>query len=80
MGEIDIIGKDGPVLTFIEVKYRHDLSKGDPAEAVHGRKQDRIRNTARGYLYFRGLGEEIPCRFDVVTILGEEVRLIRNAF
>lgn len=80
MGEIDIIGKDGSVLTFVEVKYRHDIKKGDPAEAVHGKKQEKIRNVARGYLYFHRLGEEISCRFDVVAILGEEIRLIRNAF
>uniref|UniRef100_UPI0032617F38 YraN family protein n=1 Tax=Clostridium sp. NkU-1 TaxID=1095009 RepID=UPI0032617F38 len=34
-GEIDIIAKDGKELVFIEVKYRRNLEKGDPAEAVH---------------------------------------------
>ncbi|WP_026891271.1 YraN family protein [Lacrimispora aerotolerans] len=80
MGEIDLIAKDGNQLVFIEVKYRKNLSKGDPAEAVDGRKQLRIRNAARGYLYFNRYGEDTPCRFDVVTILGEEIRLIKDAF
>jgi putative endonuclease len=80
MGEIDLIAKDGKDLVFIEVKYRKDLSKGDPAEAVNNKKQIRIRNAARGYLYFCHLGEETSCRFDVVAILGQDIRLIRDAF
>jgi putative endonuclease len=80
MGEIDLIARDGSDLVFIEVKYRKDLSKGDPAEAVNKKKQMRIRNAARGYLYICHLGEETPCRFDVVAILGQDIRLIRDAF
>ncbi len=79
-GEIDIIAKEGRELVFVEVKYRQNLQKGDPAEAVHFFKQRRIWNTARRYLYCHHLGEDIPCRFDVVAILGKEVRLIKNAF
>ena len=80
LGEIDIIARDGKALVFIEVKYRMNLEKGDPAEAVHGQKQRRIRNAARMYLYRHQLGEEVPCRFDVVAILDSEIRLIRDAF
>ncbi len=80
LGEIDIIAKDGRELVFVEVKYRLNLSKGDPAEAVGKRKQIRLQNGARGYLYRHHLEEDIPCRFDVVAILGEEIRLIKNAF
>ncbi|MEY8352207.1 YraN family protein [Lachnospiraceae bacterium 54-53] len=80
LGEIDIVAEDGRDLVFIEVKYRLNLKKGDPAEAVHSKKQHRIRNAARGYLYQHRLGEDVPCRFDVVAILGSQVRLIRDAF
>lgn len=80
LGEIDIIARDGRILVFVEVKYRMNLEKGDPAEAVHGQKQRRIRNAARMYLYHHQLGEEVPCRFDVVAILGADIRLIRDAF
>lgn len=80
LGEIDIVAKDGKELVFIEVKYRLNLSKGDPAEAVDKRKQMRIRNGARGYLYRHHIDEDVPCRFDVVAILGEEIRLIKDAF
>ncbi|WP_442914689.1 YraN family protein [Lacrimispora sp.] len=80
LGEIDIVARDGRYLVFIEVKYRANSEKGDPAEAVHGGKQRRIRNGARGYLYRHGLGEDVACRFDVVAVLGQEIRLIKDAF
>ena len=79
-GEIDLIGRDGRYLVFIEVKYRKNAESGDPAEAVTGLKQERIRYTAQYYLYSHGFGEDTPCRFDVVSILGDEIRLIRDAF
>jgi Holliday junction resolvase-like predicted endonuclease len=34
---------------------------------------------ALGYLKFKKL-HQMPCRFDVVAISGEQVELIRNAF
>ena len=43
-------------------------------------KQRQIRRMAAHYLYRKGLPEDVPCRFDVVAILGEEIRLIRDAF
>ncbi|MBE5992278.1 MAG: YraN family protein [Paenibacillaceae bacterium] len=79
-GEIDIIAKDGSYYVFVEVKYRENANMGDPAEAVDARKQLKIRNTARRYLYRNRLGESVPCRFDVVAILGQEIRLISDAF
>lgn len=78
-GEIDIIAKDGEVLAFVEVKYRCNLQKGHPFEAVTITKQRRISRCARYYLYRHHL-QEIPCRFDVVGILGEEILLQKNAF
>lgn len=79
-GEIDLIARDGGYLVFIEVKYRSDRRKGDPAEAVTARKQQHIRHTARYYLYTHRLGEDTACRFDVVSILGGEIHLIKDAF
>ncbi len=79
-GEIDLIARDGGYLVFVEVKYRSDLRNGWPEEAVDARKQMKIRQTARYYLYSHGYTEETPCRFDVAAILGEEIRLIKNAF
>lgn len=79
-GEIDLIARDGAYLVFVEVKFRSSPEHGYPEEAVDGRKQKTIRQAAVRYLYIRGLGEDTPCRFDVVSILGDEIRLIRDAF
>ena len=80
LGEIDLIAKDGRYLVFVEVKYRRDQTSGYPEEAVGGRKQQKIRHTAAYYLYRRGYGEDMPCRFDVVSIEGQEISLIKDAF
>lgn len=79
-GEIDLIAREQRYLVFIEVKYRSSGQSGDPAEAVDRKKQRRIIKTARYYLMTHGYSEDTPCRFDVAAILGEEVRLIRDAF
>lgn len=79
-GEIDIIAKDGAYLVFVEVKYRRNTTSGDPLEAVDGRKQRIISRAASYYCLTHGYGETTPCRFDVVAVLGEEIRVIANAF
>lgn len=79
-GEIDIIARDGNAYVFVEVKGRKDSRLGDPAEAVTGKKQAVIRRTAAWYRMKEGLTEDTPCRFDVVTVLGSEIRWIPNAF
>ena len=78
-GEIDLIGKKGELLIFVEVKYRRNEKNGVPSEAVTWQKQQHIRRTAQYYLYSHRYGE-IPCRFDVVGILGKEIRWIQDAF
>ena len=79
-GEIDIIAREGGYLVFIEVKYRKNGAKGDPAEAVTPAKQRVICRTADYYRLKKGYGEETPCRFDVVAVLGEEITLYKDAF
>ena len=79
-GEIDMIAKDGAYLVFVEVKYRSNTKTGEPLEAVDVRKQRVISKVAAYYCYSHGYGETTPCRFDVVSICGEEYRLIQNAF
>ena len=78
-GEIDLIARDGETLVFCEVKYRSDTRKGEPSEAVGTKKQQTIYRCAAAYLQEHGIGD-LPCRFDVVSILGREIRLIRDAF
>lgn len=85
-GEIDIIAKDREYLVFCEVKFRTDLSKGRPEEAVDMKKQRVISKCALYYITAHGLSY-MPCRFDVVGILGGEdeaafssIHLYKNAF
>ncbi|SQB91836.1 TIGR00252 family protein [Clostridium tetanomorphum] len=49
-GEIDIIGKDGDYISFIEVKSRYGSLYGTPGEAVNLIKQYRIYKTAQLYI------------------------------
>jgi putative endonuclease len=82
-GEIDIIARDGDVLTFVEVKARQTDLFGDPKQAVTPHKQRKISMVALEYLKQTGqLGER--ARFDVVAIRlmpGQpHVEIIRNAF
>lgn len=79
-GEIDLIGKEGEYLCFIEVKYRSGSRYGKPLEAVTTAKQRKISRTALYYLTKKGYPEDTPCRFDVVGIDSGKVELIRNAF
>ena len=66
IGEIDIIAQDGKTVVFIEVKTRANDSFGLPFESVHRRKRQKLRNLA--LLYLKKAGEELPVRFDVLSI------------
>ena len=82
-GEIDLVGWDGDVLCFIEVKTRtsHDVK---PAEAaVDHEKRKELRGVARKYL--RRMRSDPVHRFDVVSIYlekasGGPIELFKNAF
>jgi putative endonuclease len=78
--EIDLVAREGKYLVFLEVKERSSDALGAAAQAVDRKKQDRICAAARFYLYRFRIDPAMPVRFDVVTIDGGKVRLIRNAF
>lgn len=78
-GEIDLIAMEKEYLVFCEVKYRKDSRKGFPEEAVSIRKQRVISQCAAYYLMEKGY-TAVPCRFDVISIMGDEMHLVRNAF
>lgn len=80
-GEIDIIARHKGMLVFVEVKTRQNAFFGTPQEAVDHRKQNRLRNMARYYLYSKGMPEAL-CRFDVVSVTLDTraVEVIENAF
>ena len=80
VGEIDIIAKQKEYFCFIEVKYRKSLQYGFPAEAVTVSKQKKIILGARKYRYEHKISSGVPCRFDVISICGNEIEHIENAF
>ena len=79
-GEIDLIAESRGTLVFVEVKYRSSSGRGTPEEAVGSKKQAVIRRQALAYLASKGLNDLTPCRFDVVAVLGQDIRWIPNAF
>lgn len=85
-GEIDLIGYDGAVLAFVEVKTRKagDGDRPTPEEAVTGEKQGHLTRIARQFLRARHI-ENDSWRFDVLAIEGvagqrPQVRLHKGAF
>jgi putative endonuclease len=67
LGEIDLVGREGTTLVFVEVKARQ-TARGDPPQAaVDGRKRARLARLALAFLTRHGLGEP-RCRFDVVAV------------
>lgn len=79
LGEIDIIAKDKDIYVFIEVKYRKNDYFGLPREFVNNQKQFVIRKVATQYLITKKLFD-VPCRFDVIEVLGSEVTQIEDCF
>ncbi|WP_315114896.1 YraN family protein [uncultured Clostridium sp.] len=67
-GEIDLIGRDGNFISFIEVKTRCGNSYGSPGEAVNYVKQWKIYKTAQMYILKKKL-HRFNFRFDVVEII-----------
>lgn len=73
--EIDIVGMDGNVLVFIEVKARHGSAGGMASEAVGEAKQKKICRCADHYMLENHIDPwSQQIRFDVVAIGAEEDR------
>ena len=83
-GELDMVGWDGPVLAFIEVKTRTGNEAGPPETAVGSAQQRRIVKSAQEYM--RRLKQRPAAyRFDIASVLwdpqrGYRVRVIKDAF
>ncbi|MBT8377844.1 MAG: YraN family protein [Ignavibacteria bacterium] len=73
-GEIDIIAidRDSNCTVFVEVKSRKNLEYGEPEYSITKSKQTQIRKVAELYLFDKEI-KELDCRFDVVTILFEDL-------
>ncbi len=85
-GEIDLIASDrdpddgGRILVFVEVKYRKDSKAGSPWEAVGYAKRKTICRVAQVYRLRSGGLAGCRFRFDVVSVLGDEITWFRDAF
>lgn len=85
-GEIDMVGYDGRMLAFVEVKTRVTTERDQPApeEAVNADKRRNLARMARQFLRVRR-AESARYRFDILAIetaagTRPEVRLHKGAF
>lgn len=82
-GEIDLIGWDGDVLCFIEVKTRTSRDVKTPEAAVDRHKRREVAQVAREYL--RRLPPSCQWRFDIVSVYyadlssRPQIEVFRNA-
>jgi putative endonuclease len=85
-GDVDLIGWDGDLLCFIEVKTRTERDLSPAESAVDEEKRAMVRGLARAYL--RTLPETergmVQVRFDVVSVYSidgaSEFEVFQNAF
>ncbi|TKB50963.1 YraN family protein [Ferrimonas aestuarii] len=78
-GELDLVMQQDNELVFIEVKYRRSSGFGGASAAVTPAKQKRLRLAASYYLQQQGWSDR-PCRCDVVSVQGQTIDWIKNAF
>ncbi|HEY6939328.1 MAG TPA: YraN family protein [Terriglobales bacterium] len=83
-GEIDLVGWDGSVLCFVEVKSRTTRDVKPAEAAVDAQKQDELGGMAREYL--RHIAGSPSWRFDVLSLYYDQpgappqITLFKNAF
>ncbi|SDB10347.1 putative endonuclease [Pseudobutyrivibrio sp. YE44] len=80
MGEVDIVGKDGDYLVFVEVKYRKNKRTGSAVEAVNYNKKRKISRCADVYMMMNHVSSDTSVRFDVVAIEEGHLSHFKNAF
>jgi putative endonuclease len=79
-GELDLILRRGPMYVFCEVKTRTSAAFGAPQEAVTRKKQLRLRSLAVQWLQTATPPRAADLRFDVASVVGDEIEVIEGAF
>ena len=84
VGELDVVGREGRTLCFIEVRAVTSDRWGGAAATVNARKQRRVIQAARWYLAHHPV-PAAEIRFDVLAIdwsdgVTPAIQLIRGAF
>lgn len=70
-GEIDLIGQDGEILVFVEVKTKKGENWGRPEQMVNWHKLKQIRRMAEVYIVSRPTSPKasLGARIDVVAVV-----------
>jgi putative endonuclease len=79
-GEIDIIAKKENTIVFVEVRSKSYDTFGTPEETINKSKQRKIIKTAQYFLDTNKHLNYEEVRFDVISILEENINHIENAF
>lgn len=79
-GELDLVLRRGPMYVFCEVKTRTSAAFGAPQEAVTRKKQLRLRSLAALWLQAAAPARAADLRFDVASVVGDEIEVIEGAF
>ncbi len=84
MGEIDIIMREGNEIVFVEVRSLAKPHYYEPFESITPAKQRKLILTATFYLNRHDFAQNLPARFDVISItdtqLKPKITWIPNAF
>jgi len=77
---IDLIGRRGRQLRFVEVKEKRGPAYGEPVEAVTPEKQRRVRRAADTWLAARPELDSLSVAFDVVAVREGRLERLADAF
>ena len=77
--EIDLIARQGDLVTFIEVKTRRGAAFGSPLEAITGAKRRELVKAARVWVDRFGRPSDIY-RFDCIAIVDSRLEHLPDAF
>jgi putative endonuclease len=79
-GEVDLIALEGETLVFVEVKTWSTLGLDALEQGLNAKKQRRIIETAKYFLFSHREYRYMAVRFDVVFVAPKEIIHLVSAF